>query len=403
MTNGTTLPGPQRIAALDGFRGLAILLVVLYHAYVRWPDRMPYGDAYANVFPFGLGGLWLFFILSGFFIPGALERSKGFARALYKRWLRLFPAMLIASVLILATGPLLPERPLGVPELKNAVPGLVFLDPHFIERVTGADLGMLEGAFWSLFVDMKFFVLFGIAYFAMGPLRAGYAIMALFLAWCACLPFFAPGHPLLRLFEAFSIPLFGWFVCGVFAHRFHRDGNRFDLTVAGVLGTLSSISLYEDPGKCAVFMLLFAAFLGALRPGPIARVASWRPLAFVASISYPLFLIHEQALVALTIKLGRYGHGIPGFLLPVLPIALLALVAWVIVRVLEPRARWVIDRMVRTAWGALPRSVRGNPFRKGVHGPARRIGDPTSPELHQPRIPSSNGKETRTSCDRVPS
>lgn len=175
-----------RIHSFDGFRGIAMLLVLLYHAFGRWPAYLPYGNRFETVIPFKLGGVWLFFILSGFFTLMTLERSRSFGGAVYKRWLRLFPAMLIASILLLVTGPLLPERPLGVPEWKNAIPGLVFLHPDFIERITGSHFGLLEGSFWSLFVDMKFYLLFGLATFTFGADRSSKAIACLFLAWCGC-------------------------------------------------------------------------------------------------------------------------------------------------------------------------------------------------------------------------
>jgi peptidoglycan/LPS O-acetylase OafA/YrhL len=39
----------MRIHFLDGFRGLAILLVVIFHAYAQWPEHYPYGSDYANI------------------------------------------------------------------------------------------------------------------------------------------------------------------------------------------------------------------------------------------------------------------------------------------------------------------------------------------------------------------
>ena len=68
----------HRIEYLDGQRGLAILLVVLFHAYARWPERVPYHDAYANipVFAYGWVGVELFFLVSGFVILMTLERCS---------------------------------------------------------------------------------------------------------------------------------------------------------------------------------------------------------------------------------------------------------------------------------------------------------------------------------------
>lgn len=61
----------QRIKFLDGLRGSAILLVVFYHAYARYPDVVPYLTNTYREFPlfkYGYWGVQLFFLISGFVI-----------------------------------------------------------------------------------------------------------------------------------------------------------------------------------------------------------------------------------------------------------------------------------------------------------------------------------------------
>jgi peptidoglycan/LPS O-acetylase OafA/YrhL len=117
---------------------VAILLVFFFHAFVRWPDLVPYGHAYSNIFQYGLFGVRLFFMISGFVILLTLEKRTGFVDFMLRRWLRLFPAMLIASIVLFATAPLFPERPGGMPTLRDLIPGLTLIDPvvwllHFDE------------------------------------------------------------------------------------------------------------------------------------------------------------------------------------------------------------------------------------------------------------------------------
>ena len=124
----------MRLAHLDGLRGLAIALVLLFHAYAGWTGQVPYGAAYADigVFKFGWLGVELFFLISGFVIFMTLDKTASFGVFLYKRWVRLFPAMLLASALIVATAPWLmcvsTQTTISAPSAVMASPGYETVD-----------------------------------------------------------------------------------------------------------------------------------------------------------------------------------------------------------------------------------------------------------------------------------
>jgi peptidoglycan/LPS O-acetylase OafA/YrhL len=82
------------------------------------------------------------------------------------------------------------------------------------------------------------------------------------------------------------------------------------------------------------FVLLFA---GALAIPVIQRSLSNRFLVFVGFTSYPLYLIHEHALVGLIQLLGLKSP-----VAVVLPISTLLVVAWLIARFGEPLIRRLI-------------------------------------------------------------
>lgn len=98
------MAAPSRIAPLDGLRGLAVLVVILYHASVFEP---PSGGAWAALRAaarFGWAGVDLFFVLSGFLITRILWASRGaenYYRVFYaRRFLRIFP-LYYASLFLL--------------------------------------------------------------------------------------------------------------------------------------------------------------------------------------------------------------------------------------------------------------------------------------------------------------
>lgn len=86
--------GRQHYPALDGLRGLAILLVVVYHNF-----------GFINVFFFGWLGVDLFFVLSGFLITDILLKTLGkkdYLKNFYvRRILRIFPLYYLCLILFL--------------------------------------------------------------------------------------------------------------------------------------------------------------------------------------------------------------------------------------------------------------------------------------------------------------
>jgi peptidoglycan/LPS O-acetylase OafA/YrhL len=84
----------SRVPALDGVRGLAILLVILFHHTLMRQETL-FDRVYVNLARLGWSGVDLFFVLSGFLITGLLVDSKGgphYYRNFYiRRTLRIFP------------------------------------------------------------------------------------------------------------------------------------------------------------------------------------------------------------------------------------------------------------------------------------------------------------------------
>jgi peptidoglycan/LPS O-acetylase OafA/YrhL len=103
---GERMAGQQsRIRFLDGLRGLAIFLVLGFHyTGPTYAAKLPYGNslAWIPVLDHGWIGVYLFFLISGYVIFMTLEKCATAGDFFQRRWLRLFPAMLFASIVIFA-------------------------------------------------------------------------------------------------------------------------------------------------------------------------------------------------------------------------------------------------------------------------------------------------------------
>lgn len=102
-------PPNARDPRLDGLRGLAILLVILYHTTQYGLARGPLGAVVTAIPSVGWSGVDLFFVLSGFLITGILleaRRGSSYYRAFYgRRVLRIFPLYYAVLVLFLVVVP----------------------------------------------------------------------------------------------------------------------------------------------------------------------------------------------------------------------------------------------------------------------------------------------------------
>ena len=359
----------ERIKFLDGFRGLAILLVICFHAFSRWRKLVPYGDAYAGfpLFSCGLLGVDLFFIISGFVILMTLEKSDNFITFAWKRWLRLFPAMLIVTAIILMTGKMFYERPLGDPRLLDAIPGLLFIDPSWLLGFLSMQVKALDGSFWSLFVEVKFYAVFGFLFYVLKREKAVFALVSLYLLYLVLSAEQLQSCDLrvvqiLRTITVlFSFSDFGWFSVGALLYMFHKEKKFKFVILAGVMSAIAFLQVVMSTGKgnvlntSVVLLVIFTIFFGAFFNAQVRAIFESRWIVYIGFISYPLYLIHQNMMISMIIQLHELIHWIPGYLLPVLPILALIAVSDIIARFMEPGIRWGIKKVVVLPEGLLGR------------------------------------------------
>lgn len=343
---------PSRLLFIDGLRGIAILMVVFYHAFsYRWANYLPYGNAYNDIklFQFGNYGVQLFFMISGFVITMTLEKCKDFWDFMFRRWLRLFPAMLIVSLIILATAPLLTARPYGPPALMDIIPGITFIEPEFYRSVFGYYQTILEGSFWSLFVEMKFYIVAGLLYFWLGTKKMIGVITLMFFS-SILLEFLSPYLSKDAAFGSKSFMHYlnwghyGWFAAGALFYEFNSTKKWqywlcavfVALLAARCLGGLLSVSMII--ASMIVFLIAFAMVNRQLQ-----HILANKYLVLVGFISYPLYLLHENAMISMINQIYTVGSPIPNYLLSIIALIPIFIISWLISQFAEPMLRNLIQ------------------------------------------------------------
>jgi peptidoglycan/LPS O-acetylase OafA/YrhL len=139
-------PTTSRIPTLDGWRGIAILLVLFDHIQVAFK-----GDYLAPWMQSGQHGVTIFFVLSGFLITSKLLEGPIDLRRFYiRRFFRLMPAAWAYLACLLLFDALCHQHYVSMPEVASCV--------FFYRNFRGFDLTVAAGHFWSLSLEEQFYL-----------------------------------------------------------------------------------------------------------------------------------------------------------------------------------------------------------------------------------------------------
>jgi peptidoglycan/LPS O-acetylase OafA/YrhL len=150
--------------ALDGLRGIAIILVLFHHFTILRPAST-FDQWLANVPLIGWCGVDLFFVLSGFLITGILIDARGSGRyftSFYaRRTLRIFPLYYLVVFLSLIVIPQFPrayELLVGGPADWEDWAYWLYLTNFVVADRNAFAHGILDVA-WSLAIEEQFYLL----------------------------------------------------------------------------------------------------------------------------------------------------------------------------------------------------------------------------------------------------
>lgn len=338
----------SRLGILDGLRGIAILVVMGYHYYSRWllddgGSYYPYGAAWRSAFQHGHFGVQLFFTLSGFVIAMALTRAKSPWDFASKRLAKIFPMLAIAATLTLAltwTSPRFHANPADLLPSISLVP--LFLWEKLLHRTPV----LIDGAYWSLFVEAQFYVLAAMLFFLVKD--AGERFLLRFLIVSAALAPFPILGSLKMVGYLVEAPFFASGVAFYYLFKGEQKGLAgalLALSAATALGIAFLQNRHELGVVYALVAGIFALFV--YRPTLIKWLA-WRPLAAIGLASYLLYLYHQNLGVEAIYRLGealRLSGPVSVWVGLVVWAAILGVGVWLHPRFEEPVRKCVLSKL----------------------------------------------------------
>jgi peptidoglycan/LPS O-acetylase OafA/YrhL len=322
----------QRLAGLDGIRGLAALYVVINHVFLRAFPGYPVDHApfWAGWLIYGRFAVVVFIVLSGFSLALSPARHgwrlDGVSQFARRRVRRILPAYWAALAFSLAVAWLIVPQPgHGVPDGKS-----VLVNGLLVQNIVGAHSP--NAAFWSMAVEAQLYLLFPLLLLIVRR-RSAIVMLATVTLVVAAVGIFGPHISRVDTFVIQSPPdLAALFAVGILsagivgASTARRSWPWPWLALAAAVPVLATIwsqgSVWTLDHLFWVDLALgpaIACMLAGLatgRPAALLRLLDSRPLRNLGLSSYSLYLTHAPIVVIVyeRIVAGRVSQGVPAFL-----------------------------------------------------------------------------------------
>ena len=294
----------KRFLALDGFRGLCALLVVVYHIHVL--NSFAKHDFFRNSYLF----VEFFFVLSGFVLyhtygQGGFE-FKRFKRFFISRTFRLFPlhlVMLLFFILLEIVKWFAEKKGImfnnsaftGAYAPSEILPNLFLLQSW----LPGADSLSYNSVSWSISVEYYMYLIFDFIMLLLPGMKKYLFGTISILAFVSL--FF---HSDLLKLE----PLRGLscFFAGCLCYLVYSKVSKlvipkivFDvlelISVAAII--IVMLTNFENKGICISLLFCFTVIIFAFDNGIVSRLLKSNPVSFLGKLSYSIYIIHLAILL----------------------------------------------------------------------------------------------------------
>lgn len=286
-----------RVNEIDLLRFIAALMVVFYHLAFRGhaaDDLSVIGYPPLAAFAkYGYLGVQLFFMISGFVI--LMTAAEGGLRSfVVSRVIRLYPAFWACCTITYLTVQMIGDSRFV------ASAGQYLVNMTMLSEFL--DVPSIDGVYWSLFVEIRFYLLVA-AVLLFGGIRHAQVLCVLWLAATCALEI----APVSRLREWLIAEHSPFFIAGAICYLIWKEGATASRLIllgsAWGLGVHKALTMAEKASRhyeatldrgvvIALVTLFFVTMLAvAIRRTGRAGQVRW---TLAGALTYPLYLIHQN-------------------------------------------------------------------------------------------------------------
>jgi peptidoglycan/LPS O-acetylase OafA/YrhL len=277
----------RRLVELDALRGIAAIVVVLFHLTTRYDVLFHHATPPILSVPWGYHGVNLFFMISGFVIFMTLHNVRRPLDFVVSRFTRLFPAFW-GAVLVTFTLTHLLALPGKAVDVTTALKNLIMIHGMF-------NIPDVDGVYWTLEIELIFYAMAFLLYMVAWMERLHLVLIALIVL--RLIYFIAQKYFGIELSWTFAhlliLPYIAWFACGIAIYRrvtFPQEAPRRDWLVLVV--AIGQLALVEGIG-IGILAIVLSCVLWAAASNKLPVLGN-PVLVWLGAISYTLYLLHEN-------------------------------------------------------------------------------------------------------------
>jgi peptidoglycan/LPS O-acetylase OafA/YrhL len=280
-----------RLLEIDGLRGIACTFVVIFH-YSKYLHKN-YDLSWQ--FSYGVTGVDLFFIISGFVIYMSLTKTNKISEFVISRFSRLFPVYWFAVTLTTILCIIFSYN-VSIITLRNYLGNLTMMPLY-----TGSP--NIDNSYWTLLVELEFYVLISFFYFynkTISVFNKSLLVLAAMIVLNAACIFMHHGQKVIQYIPILSF--WNLFLTGmIFYKMMHENSSKISFYLIIVLNLAVVFFTHDQAGFSRFYLsplqhlICVFLYIGLFYLIINKRLTFLRnkAIVFLGAISYSTYLIHQ--------------------------------------------------------------------------------------------------------------